>query len=81
MKTMRRVEVEWIDSNFSRGWGSLDTIRKEMDVATCRSVGYVLEKTPKVLKLIMSHSGTSASDGLSIPRVAIRKIRSLRSDE
>ena len=74
-----RVEVEWVDSAHCGGWASIDHKRRIQGVVTCRTVGYVLERTPEVLKLVMSQSNDAqdVADGMSIPRSVIKRVRRL----
>ena len=80
MKKIQLVEVEWIDSAFHRGWSSTDTKQREMAISVCRSVGYLVSRDKKVVNLVM-HSAdkhTSLGDGLSIPTVAVKRVRQLK---
>lgn len=76
------VEVEWIDSAFHRGWGTLGEKRDRMSAAKCRTVGYLLEEGKREIKLAMSldddPKDPSAADGITIPRCTVTKLRRLK---
>jgi hypothetical protein len=80
------VEVEWIDSAFTRGWRDPDEMLSESGCMNCISVGYLIRKTPKMVTIVQSHHDLkreqrfhdSWSEALSIPRSCVRKIRRLR---
>lgn len=74
------VEVEWIDSAFNRGWGDAKTKTKEMGISVCRSVGYLMERNAKSVKIAMNSADDHQSfgDGISIPTCAVTRVRRLR---
>ena len=75
-----RVEVDWIDSAFHRGWSTLETKQKEMNVAQCRTVGFLIHRDRDKL-CISSHladDNVDAADALAIPAVAVRRVRILK---
>lgn len=75
----RRVEIEWIDSALDSGWAHIDNKRRCQDIATCRSLGYLLDANTERVRLVSSQSVDDAvCDGMSIPRVAVRTIRTVR---
>ena len=80
MKNLRLVEVEWIDSAFCRGWQSVDSKLKDQGIANCRSAGYLLDQDEHQVRLVSSHdmANESVADGISIPRVAVKRIRTLK---
>lgn len=72
------VEVVWIDSAFHRGWGSHENKVREMQIETCRTVGFLLEKTSRVVKVAQSVSDGTFADGISIPRRCVKSIKRLK---
>lgn len=76
--TPRIVEVTWIDGAFHRGWGSRDEKRRSMRVSHCRTVGYLLVSTPEHVTIVQSlGDDDSMADGIAIPRVAVKRMRTL----
>ena len=79
--TKRIVEVDWVDSAFCRGWQSTQSKKDDQGIVTCRSVGYLLDSDDTQIRLVGSQTpssatdGSTVADGLSIPRVAVRRIR------
>ena len=77
MKRYPGVVVDWIDSSSHGTWRrDWDTYG---DVSRCRSLGFLVEKGRKKVKLLQSSEVTSDSmaDAMIIPRVAVTKIRRL----
>lgn len=74
------VEVEWIDSAFHRGWSDADTKRKEMSYSVCRTAGFLIARDKKCLKLAMNSGDNHQSfgDGITIPTVAVKRVRRLK---
>ena len=78
------VEVTWVDSASANGghWMDLDAFRKEGGIAHVRTVGYLVDQPPDTLRLVSSQSrvsdGSGMFGGLSIPAVAVQKVRTLR---
>lgn len=77
---LKKVEIEWIDSCASKGWGTRDFHLKEFAYSKCRSTGYVIEDTKKYIAIAQSIGDDThnMSDLISIPRVAIKKIKILK---
>lgn len=77
---MKVVEVEWVDSAFRTRWSDREDARKYQHVATCKSVGYLLSKDKREVRLVGSQETETrdVSAGMSIPRRAVTKIRVLR---
>lgn len=72
------VYVEWIDST---GGGSAWELRRDLDdfePLQCKSVGLVLEETSEYLTLAMSTTEFSVMGALTIPKVVITKVKTLR---
>ena len=74
------VEIEWIDSCSSRGWASKEHHIGDFSVSSCRSTGYVIEKTKDIITLAQSlgDDTKNIADTISIPLVAVKKIRTLK---
>jgi len=77
---MKLVEVDWIDSAFNQGWGDAKEARKSMHAVRCRSVGYLLDSDADCVKIVQSRDVDCdlLSGGISIPRVAVKRIRTLK---
>lgn len=67
------VEVRWIDSMQSSGWHKYE----KSDLA-CRSVGILYEKNKDNVVLAMNQSAYTHGDYITIPTIAITKIRKLK---
>lgn len=80
MRQLPAVEVTWVDSAHRSGWERLENRRKYQDVAVCRSVGFLLDRTKKQLRLVQSvdRELESAAEGLSIPAKAVISVRRLK---
>ncbi len=79
-KSLPLVEVRWRDSAFHRGWSDAAGKRREMSVSDCRSVGYLISRDAKSVKLAMHTADDNAAfgDGMTIPTSAVRTIRRLK---
>jgi hypothetical protein len=77
---MKRVEVEWWDSaSADLGWRPQAEYRKEVGPLQCRTVGYLLNRTPKHVTVVQNWDrNDKVSDSMSIPRSCITKLRVLR---
>lgn len=73
------VEVYWIDSAFNRGWGETQSKVDSMGVATCRTVGYLIGRDKRQIKVALSlaDNGESAGDGMSIPAACVTRVKIL----
>lgn len=75
------VLVEWRDAHNNPNWRKLEKVlqRGEEDLIVVRSVGYLLQKTPRILKL--GH-GISEDDmvesTLTLPRDWCQKIKRIK---
>lgn len=74
------VEVSWVDSCTNGQWAPPEFHLKESNPTMCRSVGYVLVDEPSRLVLVQNKSLSTGhiADTMSIPRVAVKKIRVLK---
>lgn len=70
------VQVEWIDSVQSYGWGSL----KEPSDMGCVSIGHMISKTKDRVTLALNVSPRNGSVGqlVEIPMIAVKKIKRLK---
>uniref|UniRef100_A0A6H2A6I5 Uncharacterized protein n=1 Tax=viral metagenome TaxID=1070528 RepID=A0A6H2A6I5_9ZZZZ len=72
---MKRLEVEFYDSNFRHGWEGED--RDDLAIAT--AIGYVKSEDDKQLTLVMAYSNFGLNFAkLTIPKGSIRSIKELR---
>jgi len=76
----RLVEVEWHDSSSRGRWDTPAEYVKTAHVGPCRSVGYLIQANSKLIQLVQSQSSRTGdvSDGVTIPRKAVVRIRRLR---
>ena len=78
----RIVEVLWDDiTSHNAGWVDRDTAIANAQLTTVYTVGYVLEDTPRILKLAMMQA--MANDGevgvtCTIPKGVIRRMKTLK---
>lgn len=72
---MRRLEVEFWDSNFMHGWEGESTD----DLALATTIGYYKSEDDKQLTLTMAYSDFGLRFAkLSIPKGSIKSIKELR---
>lgn len=80
------VEIEWIDSNSTWGWGSTKNAKESAKTRplTCRSVGYFLCEHEDRVSIVQSFADNldsedgGTSEVLTVPKVAILKMRNLK---
>ena len=78
MKTMRRVEVTWVDPKTCGGWITPLEAMEERP-AVCVNIGYLLQRNREVLQLVSGYSDIGdVSDVFSIPMANVKKVRVLR---
>jgi len=70
------VEILWEDIFTRPGW--LAHRQREQRSAECRTVGYLLEKDEKHVRVSSSWSSDERADTTSIPMGAVRSITELR---
>lgn len=75
-----RVEVEWIDSCTNGVWAPPSYHITESKPTTCRSIGYILVEDTKKIVVAQSMSLNTGNicDTMSIPRVAVLKIKRIK---
>jgi hypothetical protein len=81
--TSELVELTWVDSMRVRlGWATLDEYRAAMAGLVCKSVGYVIGYDEDHVLLVQSlyEDGSMCSEGIVIPRSALRHERLLGQD-
>ncbi len=72
------VEIDWLDACRSGGWSSLDYYKKRT-LAKCRTTGYLINKDRKHVTVMQSlGSDVDGTDGITIPRSNIQKMRILK---
>ena len=78
-RRLPRVEVEWHDSVSRGGWDTKDAHRKRNAIGPMFSIGYLLTKSRRVVQLAQSESTMNGdvNDTITIPRVAVVRIKSL----
>ena len=74
-KAVRMVHVSWVDSMGTSGWHN--NIDADADIR-CESVGFLMDKTEKRVKIYMSKNAFQKGDVLEIPTVAVKKIKYLK---
>lgn len=79
-KTPQIVLIEWTDAAHEFGWmEGNDEKDTEIDL-TCLSVGWVLKKTFKYIKLCQTYSSDNHAQTIIIPRAMIKHITSLKKE-
>jgi hypothetical protein len=75
-----KMEIEWVDSCSSKGWGTRDYHIKDYAESHCRTIGYLVERTKKAISLAQSLSDDTKNlaDVMSIPVVSIKKVKILK---
>ena len=72
---MKLIEVDWLDSSGMNGW----THDKSEQNLRCKSIGYVLGETKQGITIASHFSfNGSVNSPMTIPKVAITKIRVIR---
>ena len=74
-KRLPAVEVEWIDSVGTSGWGKYE--RTDM---RCRSVGMLYSRDKDRIVLCLNQSAYSQGDYMEIPQSAIKRVTRLRGN-
>ena len=78
-KNIKLVIVEWEDSNFLHGWrDKRDVLERQQISSYCVSAGILLKQDKKEIRLAQSISGENVADIISIPQLAIKRIRQLQ---
>ena len=78
--TLKRVEVEWVDSVNAGGWHvPHETLAFSEDPGPIVStLGYVEKRTKKYLILAQSVHGTNRANLVAIPHSAVQRVRTLK---
>jgi len=74
---MRVIIVEWVDSAFLQGWMSRDDVKTHR-ISPCVSVGLLVNETRDQITIMQSAGKEQYGDGLTIPRVCIKRMRTLK---
>ena len=81
VKLMDIVHLEWIDSSSFHGWDALEVKAKAIDEddMICVTAGFLVKRDSRAWSATCSltHGGKSVHDTITIPVVAIRKVRLL----
>ena len=77
---MKRIEVEWLDSESSMGWQTYNDADKfaRDSIVVCKSTGYLFWEDAKVLVLVQSYNPENVSEIIKIPKFAIKKRKFLK---
>ena len=71
------IEIDWVDSYSLEGW--MDEDVKQLDDHTCKTVGYVVvERKDWITTTASTSNGGNIHGCLSIPKVAVTKVKVLR---
>ncbi len=73
---MKLLLVEWVDSTYSSGWQLRDSI--DEDITNCVTVGILLQEKKDILVMALSLSKVEYSQAMTIPKCAIKRMRTLR---
>ena len=77
-KTLKKVQIEWIDSKAGSNeweyWDELEPLKPTL----CRSIGYIIEDTPKYKTIAHTISESQILGRITIPKACIKKIKELR---
>jgi len=77
MKNMKRVEIEFADSNIMHGWEHSEATSD--DLACVRVMGYLKSENDNQITLVMAISDSgSIFEKFTIPKGAIQSIKELR---
>lgn len=73
------AEVEWVDATGHSGWQSVDEALERKPV-TMYTLGYIIERTDKFLKMVRSveDKGDDVGDVFTIPNDWVRKVKRLK---
>ena len=75
-KRLKVYLVEWIDSTSETGW----THDHDLELSTCKTVGYLIKKTKDKVVLVQSMSDSDSIDNkFAIPRKCITSITELKA--
>lgn len=80
IRTTPKIYVEWIDSAALRGWQHGSTLTEsETDLCKIVSIGFLIRESKDYITISTSvSSGGSTMDPLTIPKVAIKKLRRIK---
>ena len=76
---VHKVEVLWLDASGTPGWFLAEDAIKTT-LATIQSIGYLISRDSKVIRIAQSINQSDADIGevLTIPRCQVKKIRNVR---
>lgn len=80
------VEIEWVDSAHTPGWGRPDEIARAASTTHCLSAGYLIFRSKTVVKIATNRHNLKKmpdvadywGEVMSIPAMNVRKMRRLR---
>jgi hypothetical protein len=77
---MKLVMIEWLDSAFCSGWVPKETAKRHT-FSKITSVGILLHEDNEKVTIMQDMSDKDdAGDGITIPKVAVTRIRYLKVD-
>lgn len=74
MKLPKLVHIKWLDAEHEFGWQDGNDVEHQSFVNPCYSVGWLLTKTKKVVKICQTWSIENHAQTLVIPAGMIEKI-------
>jgi hypothetical protein len=74
---MKIVMVEWTDSSFLFGWHNKQSLKEE-HVSECCTVGILIKENNKEMTVCQSHSPENFATAIVIPKVNVKRIRTLK---
>ena len=78
MIIMKKVEIKWIDSKAGKNeWEYIDDL-EPLPPVICRSVGFLIEDTPKYKTIVHTINTNQILGRITIPKCCIKKIKVLK---
>jgi hypothetical protein len=74
------VLIEWHDAAHEFGWMDGNDIKDEDIDLTCFTVGWILKKTSKYIKLCQTYSDDNHAQTIVIPNKMVKNITSLKKE-
>jgi hypothetical protein len=78
IRTPQIVLIEWTDAAHEFGWMGGNDVKDDAIDLTCVSVGWLLKKTPKYIKLCQTYSEDNHAQTIIIPKAMIKRVTSLK---
>jgi len=77
LKQYNEYYVEWVDSVGTSGWEHIESLAP-MPTARVRTLGFLIENNKDSIIIAMSISQKGLFSRLSIPKVAIKKVKRVK---